>query len=211
MSDDITSSQENKSPKGEERWLFFDEFKLFYESAEKVTDRRLETNRWNYSICVATLLATAVIANWSLKDGTFFFVGGIAIFMLSAMAILFCALWVGQIRDFKQLNNAKFGLLNEMAPRLELDPEHPGTFEPFCPLEKEWKRLDELKATEEMFSVKIVALKSSNIEYFIPRAFQVLFVAIFAAWLFIALKHGPPQQPQQAATPQNMNSSQKVP
>src|ERR1700704_3656647 len=108
MPQDITSSEENKSPKDQERWFSFDEFKLFYESAEKVTDRRLETNRWNYSICVATLLATAVIANWSLKDGTFFFVGGIAIFMFSTMAILFCALWVGQIRAFKQLNKAKF-------------------------------------------------------------------------------------------------------
>ena len=28
----------------------FDEFKLYYESTEKVTDRRLDTNRWNYSI-----------------------------------------------------------------------------------------------------------------------------------------------------------------
>jgi len=38
----------------------FDEFKLYYDSTEKVTDRRLETNRWNYSICVAILVAVAV-------------------------------------------------------------------------------------------------------------------------------------------------------
>jgi hypothetical protein len=41
--------------------LSFDEFKLYYESTEKVTDRRLETNRWNYSICIATLVAIAAI------------------------------------------------------------------------------------------------------------------------------------------------------
>ena len=210
MSENITPSQEDKTPKGKEEWVSFDEFKLFYESAEKVTDRRHETNRWNYSVCVATLLATAVIANWSLKDRTFFWVGGIAIFMLSAMAILFCALWMRQIGDFKKLNNAKFGLLNDMAPRLEFDPDNPGKFEPFCPLEKEWKRLDELNATEEMLSVRIVALKSSNIEYFIPRAFQVLFVAIFAVWLFIALKHGTPQQSQQPTNTQTTNSAQKA-
>jgi len=29
--------------------LSFDEFRLYYESKEKVTDRQLETNRWKYS------------------------------------------------------------------------------------------------------------------------------------------------------------------
>ena len=131
--------------------------------------------------------------------------------MLSTMAILFCALWLAQIRDFKKLNNAKFGLLNEMAPRLELDPEHPGKFEPFCPLEKEWKKLTELNATEEMSSVRIVALKSSNSEYFIPRAFQIIFVAVLAVWLFIAVKYGPPEQSKQLTSPTDANSTQKSP
>jgi hypothetical protein len=38
-----------------EHKVAFDEFKLFYESAEKVTDRRNAANRWNYSICIAIL------------------------------------------------------------------------------------------------------------------------------------------------------------
>ncbi len=207
MSENAKFPHEHKSPKYEEPWVAFDEFKLFYESAEKVTDRRLETNRWNYSICVAILLAAAAIGNWSLKDGTFFLFGGIAICVLSAMAILFCALWIAQIRDFKKLNNAKFGLLNEMAPRLEFDPEHPGKFESFLPLEKEWKRLGELNATEELSSVKIVALKSSNIEYFIPRAFQFLFIAVLMAWLFFALKYGPPHETMVPLTPRSTDSN----
>lgn len=46
----------------------FDEFKLYYDSTEKVTDRRLDTNRWNYSICIAILVAIATITNWSLTN-----------------------------------------------------------------------------------------------------------------------------------------------
>ena len=46
----------------------FDKFKLYYDSTEKVTDRRLDTNRWNYSICIAILVAIATITNWSLTN-----------------------------------------------------------------------------------------------------------------------------------------------
>ena len=98
--------------------LSFEEFKLYYESTEKVTDRRLETNRWNYSICIAILVAIAAIARFSLASVTLVWVGIGAILVLGVMATLFCALWVGQIRDFKKLNNAKFFVLNEMAPRM---------------------------------------------------------------------------------------------
>lgn len=55
--------------------LSFDEFKLYYDSTEKVTDRRLETNRWNYSICIAMLVAIAIITNWSLTNPTLTWIG----------------------------------------------------------------------------------------------------------------------------------------
>ena len=44
----------------------FEEFQLYYESTEKVTDRRQNGNKLNYSICVAVLLAIAYIWNWSI-------------------------------------------------------------------------------------------------------------------------------------------------
>jgi hypothetical protein len=78
--------------------LSFDEFKLYYESTEKVTDRRLETNRWNYSICVAMLVAIAVLTRWSLTAAALLWIGFASDATLAVMAILFCALWVGQIR-----------------------------------------------------------------------------------------------------------------
>jgi predicted Co/Zn/Cd cation transporter (cation efflux family) len=66
----------------------------------------LETNRWNYSICIATLVAIAAITNWSLTNPTLTWIGLAADGLISVMAILFCALWIRQIRDFKNLNNA---------------------------------------------------------------------------------------------------------
>ena len=148
--------------------LSFDEFKLYYESTEKVTDRRLETNRWNYSICIATLVAIAVLA------------------------ILFCALWVGQIRDFKKLNNAKFMVLNDMAPNLEFDIKNPGAVVSYRPFEREWDKLSELSALDEVGKSNIIALKSSNIEYFIPKAFGFLFGGILIVLVIILVLNWPP-------------------
>lgn len=99
------------------------------------------------------------------------------------MAVLFCSLWLGQITDFKYLNNAKFKVLNEMAPLLEFDMAHPDQISSFRPFEKEWKTLEDVKVAVEIGQRKIVALKSSSIEYYIPKAFRILFFLVSLAAL----------------------------
>ena len=175
-----------------EKKLSFEEFKLYYESTEKVTDRRLDTNRWNYSICIAMLVAIAVLTRWSLTTVALLWIGFAAVGILSVMAVLFCSLWVGQIRDFKKLNNAKFTVLNAMAPNVEFNPEKPGMVVSYCPFEREWARLTELNAVDEVRKANIIALKSSNIEYFIPKAFTVLFAGIFIALTIVIASNWPP-------------------
>ena len=170
----------------------FDEFKLYYDSTERVTDRRLETNRWNYSICIAICVAVATLTNWSLTTRGLFWVGFFAVAVLCVMAVLFCILWIGQIRDFKKLNNAKFGVLNEMAPDIEFDLEHPDTVGSYCPFDREWKKLSELNALDEVGRSNIVALKSSNVEYFIPKAFAVLFAGALIILVAIVILHWVP-------------------
>jgi hypothetical protein len=108
------------------------------------------------------------------------------------MAILFCALWVGQIRDFKKLNNAKFMVLNDMAPHLEFDTKNPGAVVSYRPFEKEWNKLSELSALDEVGKSNIIALKSSNIEYFIPKAFGLLFGGILIVLVIVAVSNWPP-------------------
>lgn len=172
----------------------FDEFKLYYDSTEKVTDRRLDTNRWNYSICIAILVAVAVLTKWSLTTTNLIWVGFAAVAVLSAMAVLFCFLWIGQIRDFKKLNNAKFAVLNEMAPTLDFHPDRPGEVTSYCPFDKEWAKLSKLDALSEVGRSNIIALKSSNIEYFIPKAFAVLFATIILALILVIGLNWPPSK-----------------
>lgn len=170
----------------------FEEFKLYYDSTEKVTDRRLDTNRWNYSICIGMLVAGAIITNWSITNPLLLWVGLAADVVLSLMAILFCTLWIEQIKDFKNLNNAKFSVLNEMASTIEFDIANPGMITSFCPFEKEWKKLTELHALQEVGGSNLIALKSSNIEYFIPKAFVALFVSVLISIFTLLVVNWPP-------------------
>jgi hypothetical protein len=186
----------------------FDEFKLYYDSTEKVTDRRLDTNRWNYSICIAILIAIATITNWSLTNTRLLWVGLAADVLLCLMAILFCALWIGQIRDFKNLNNAKFTVLNEMAPKVEFDAGNPGAIVSFCPFDKEWAKLNELHALQEVGRSNLIALKSSNIEYFIPKAFAALFLAVLLAFVAVVANYWPPSTLAQRAVAPAASASQ---
>lgn len=168
----------------------FDEFKLYYESAEKVTERRLSTNRWNYSVCTAILLAVGGVLSWSTSRDSFRFIGAIGSLFLAGMAVFFCNYWISQIDDFKALNTAKFGLLNKMAPHVIFDGS--GTtsaarsFEPF---QKEWKDLEAARALQPKRGPmqRALALKSTRQEYFLPKAFRVLFVITFVTILAFAV------------------------
>ena len=160
-------------------------------------------------ICIAILIAVAVLTKWSLTTIPLLWVGFAAVAILSVMAVLFCALWVGQIRDFKKLNNAKFAVLNAMAPDLEFDAEKPGMVVSYCPFEKEWAKLTELNALDEVGRANIIALKSSNIEYFIPKAFGLLFAGILVVLIVVVIANWPPTRLVQTAPQANTNSSQE--
>ncbi len=173
----------------------FDEFKLYYESAEKVTDRRLELNRWNYSISVAILIAVAAITNWSLQNPPLFWLGIVAACVLCLMAVFFGGLWVGQIVDLKKLNSAKFDVLAEMAPKIEFDLDHIGAVQSYEPFRREWDILQKRKSLVTWGSGSIKVLRASHHEIFVPRAFQSLFVVLFIILAAIAIK-GKQQLPQ---------------
>jgi hypothetical protein len=168
--------------------LAFEEFQLFYESTERVTERRHSANRQNYSICAATVIAVAAALNWGFGTPRFLGVALVATFLLSGMAFLFCWLWIGQIRDFKKLNAAKFVVLNKMAPRISFGAGHEDDRVSFEPFKKEW---EELKAHDGLATDRrttMQALRSTNVEYWIPIGFVMLFgtTAILAVTLFLA-------------------------
>jgi hypothetical protein len=160
----------------------FEEFKLYYESTEKVTERRLSLNKRNYLVCITTILMIFGICNLFVdKEYGYCLIGAISILLISTAACLFCFLWAKQIVDFKMLNQAKFAILNDMATSLSFsNGEEAKSYEPF---KKEWDKLKGLNALYNDTDHSIIALKSSNIEYYIPKVFS----GIFAIMILLSL------------------------
>lgn len=177
---------EEDKPKVEQSKNYsFEEFKLMYESAEKVTDRRIALNKFNYSICTAIFLAIAFLWDWSLTNAEYDLAGIFMVMILSGIASIFTFYWERMIKDYKSLNNAKFNVINGMSKNLFFPNETSGvkidSYEPFT---KEWDELQNLSALQTKKRFKIVALKSSNLEYFIPYAFRAIFLSISFLSLF---------------------------
>jgi hypothetical protein len=80
----------------------FEEFKLYYETTEKVVDRRLSINRFNHSVSVATLVAIAALIKLGTDKASFVLFGVGTIVVLCAMAMIFCTFWIKVIKDYKK-------------------------------------------------------------------------------------------------------------
>ena len=162
----------------------FDEYKLFFESAERVTDRRINLNRSNYTICIAIVTGMALGLNWALSatdPATFVYVCG-AICFISLASILLCLGWTQQITDLKTLNHAKFDVLNSMASDLEFCDDGGNKIHSYEPFRKEWEIVESLNGTTSFLSFKV--LKGSTVEFTLPWSFLILFVFTFllSAW-----------------------------
>ena len=57
----------------------------------------------------------------------------------------------------------------------------------YIPFVREWDLLQKAEALEEVSSIKLLALKSSKIEYLIPKAFRLLFVGILVLAILSAI------------------------
>lgn len=206
----------NDDPK---RQYAFEEYVLFYESTEKVTERRLAANRWNYSICSAVLTACAGILGWATSHPSFWIAAILVVLFLCAMALFYCLHWLKEIKGFKSLNKAKFQVLNDMAPLVSFGSEEDQRTS-YCPFEKEWKLLEDMKALDKPKGIDFLVLASSGRETLIPIAFQVLFALTFALTILLAVANldtisenafiikepTPLVTPTQASTPEATNT-----
>ena len=171
-----------KLPAGKK--LSFEEYELFYKSTEKVTDWRHAANRWNYSICLALLIAIAALGKWGLSDPKLLAISILAMIILASTAILFCSLWIDQIEDFKALNNEKFSVLNEMAEHVVFSADMNDPRMSYSPFEREWERFNRKK---EHKGTRIIALKSTKLEYWIPKAFLIIYACILVLVTVISI------------------------
>lgn len=135
---------------------FFEQYKLFAESAEKVSDRRQSTNNYFLTLNSALLAFTGYLTSISFR---------IWHIILALAGISICILWILNIKSFRTLNSAKFKLLHKMEERL-----------PAKLFTDEWEYLD--KGNKEGY------MGFSKIEQGIPIVFLILYIIIIVLMIF---------------------------
>lgn len=159
--------------------ISFEEFKLFFETAERVTDRRNAENKWGYSVCSASLVAVGLVCKFMMGErGLWAILSAVAILSISFQSIKYCAYWRKKILSYKELNAAKFTVLGEMV-EVGFLKESGEVIESAKPFDKEWCIMQENKGSlEKIENQPIYGLRSSSDELFMPQAFTNLYILI---------------------------------
>ncbi|MEI9993565.1 MAG: hypothetical protein WDM91_03135 [Rhizomicrobium sp.] len=153
----------------------FEEFKLMYESTERVTDRRIELARTNSSLCTLVIAGLGVTAAWAHGRQDVELTAAAIIVVISLLGIVFCRFWSSQIEAYKDLNGAKFDVLDELSDRVVF-PGYPAGVKSSKPFAREWEFLQQKKALQRYKGG--FALGSTASEFVVPMSFLIFFLLV---------------------------------
>lgn len=137
---------------------FFEQYKMYVESAEKVSDRRANANA--FFISLNTLLVS-IIGYFSARLDSDLLI----VLLLSGAGILTAILWYRLIISYRQLNSAKFEIIQAIEEEL-----------PAQLFKEEWNLL--LKKSEQRY------FTLTQTEKFVPVIFGLLYLSCLAQQFF---------------------------
>ena len=150
---------------------FLEQYKLYVEMADRVSQRREQSNRFYVALLTSLAALLVILARFGLDTendaGTFLKVVILASGVLgSALAII----WFINIKSYRQLNTAKFQIINRMEERL-----------PFAGYSDEWELLRPKEGPAKYFQL-------TRVEQFVPLAVFVLFlvITVYSAFLLFS-------------------------
>ena len=139
----------------------FEQYKIFIQSVEKISDRRQQAN--NYFITINTALISLIGFSFQIK----FFDGIPWIkFFLAFIGIIICVIFWYLIRSYKQINTGKFAIIHEIEKYL-----------PLALYKYEWKILGEGKDKKKYYPF-------SHIELWIPCVFGLVYFSFGVILLY---------------------------
>lgn len=160
----------------------FEEYKMYLDTAERVTDRRLELNKTNASLSLLILTGIGAISSWAFGKAEVQPFAVVIVGMISLLAAIFTRWWFKQIVSYKDLNNAKFTVLEEMAPKVCFEADGAKLCVSYEPFRREWQVyqsiLDEKRGLSRFSPGR--ALSASLSEVTVPAVFFASFLMIFA-------------------------------
>ncbi|MCI4666528.1 MAG: hypothetical protein MRZ79_00100 [Bacteroidia bacterium] len=136
-----TNPQDFSSPRTK---MLLDQYKLFVATAEKVSDRRNNANKFYISLLSGILGIIAFILK--LENGLDEHINHLIFIVSGLLGIILCFVWIVNLQSYKQLNEAKFNAaINKMEEEL-----------PFQPFSEEYKYLEEQKNFRSLSRVETI-------------------------------------------------------
>jgi len=133
-----------------------EQYKLFVETADKVTERRLNANNYFLTINAFLISLFGVLANFS---NTGPLGSKIWSFLVPVAGFLVCITWMTIIKSFRQLNSGKFKIIHELETVL-----------PAALFDAEWTVLERGRGK--------TYTRTTLVEVLVPRIFTGLYVVL---------------------------------
>ena len=142
-----------------------EQYKLYVEMADRVSDRRERTNRFYISLLSVLLALLSIVFGRNILDEF----QTVVFLTIGVLGLGLCVLWNINIRSYRQLNSGKFKVIHEMEQNL-----------PFSCYDREWKILGEGKEAKTY-------LQLTRVEQYVPVILAVpyLLLFIYSLWMLI--------------------------
>lgn len=142
-----------------------EQYKLYVEMADRISNRRGQTNRFYISLLSGLLaLLSIVVGRHIFSDFQ-----TVVFIIVAILGLALCILWNINIRSHRQLNSGKFKVIHEMEQHL-----------PFPCYDKEWEILGEGKGGKKY-------LQLTRVEQYVPfiLAIPYLLLLIYSLWVCV--------------------------
>lgn len=146
--------QEGQTYPHNEKWYshLLDQYKLYVEMADRISQRRTTANSYFLSVNSAIL---AFVGYLTSKDSTDY------IWLLAAAGLALTVLWYSVILSYRNLNTAKWNVVHEIEKRL-----------PISPYDAEWEAVERGKNSKLYRPI-------SHVEGGVPWIFFLLHLIVF--------------------------------
>ncbi len=130
-------------------------YKIYIEMMDRITARRIETNKFYVSIITALLVIVPIM----ISQDFLIHIKRILFFLYGLIGLSLCFIWFVNIRSYKDLNRLKFHVIHEIEEYLD-----------FSCYKREWEILNK--------GIGFKYQRISRIELYIPLLFSIPYIVI---------------------------------
>ena len=142
---------------------FLEQYKLYVEMADRVSQRREQSNRFYVTLLAAIASLLILSARLGVAEG----VWPVVFLITGVFGVALSVVWHFNINSYRQLNRVKFDIIGELEKQL-----------PSAPYADEWKLLRPKDGPAKYIQL-------TRVERFVPVLFGLLFLGLagYAVWL----------------------------